>query len=429
MAATDARPIPRKNVAYRLYFAIRKNDGTLITSWTGADTELSADGAAFADATNEATEIGTSGCGYLDLTSGEMNVDNLIVKTTVTNTDALTVVTMLYPMESADAVPANLVQVDGTVNASATLTLTAIAAPITGNITGNLSGSVGSVTGAVGSVTGAVGSVTGNVGGNVTGSVGSVVGAVGSVTGDIGGLAAGAITDVADAVWDAVSADHVDAGSTGEVLSNAGGGSTPATIAAAVWDEALAGHAGVGSAGAALTAAGSAGDPWSTALPGAYGAGTAGELLGTTIPAAIATVDTVVDTTAVTVATNLNATISSRASQASVDTLAGYVDTEVTAIKARTDLIPDAPAAVGSAMTLTSGERLAVALALLTYTDGVEAGYTPQEALRIIAAATAGLVSGADVNEPVFRSIANNADRITATTDGFGNRLTVTLTP
>jgi hypothetical protein len=41
-----------------------------------------------------------------------------------------------------------------------------------GNITGNLSGSVGSVTGAVGSVTGAVGSVTGNVGGNVTGTVG-----------------------------------------------------------------------------------------------------------------------------------------------------------------------------------------------------------------------------------------------------------------
>lgn len=59
--------------------------------------------------------------------------------------------------------------------------LTAINLPdqtmnITGDITGNLSGSVGSVTGAVGSVTGAVGSVTGNVGGNVTGSVGSVVG-------------------------------------------------------------------------------------------------------------------------------------------------------------------------------------------------------------------------------------------------------------
>lgn len=47
---------------------------------------------------------------------------------------------------------------------------------ITGNITGNLSGSVGSVTGAVGSVTGAVGSVAGNVDGNVTGSVGSLAG-------------------------------------------------------------------------------------------------------------------------------------------------------------------------------------------------------------------------------------------------------------
>lgn len=63
----------------------------------------------------------------------------------------------------------------------------------TGNITGNISGSVGSVTGAVGSVTGAVGSVTGNVGGNVTGSVGSVVGAVGSVTGNVGGNVTGSV--------------------------------------------------------------------------------------------------------------------------------------------------------------------------------------------------------------------------------------------
>ncbi len=118
--------------------------------------------------------------------------------------------------------------------------LTAINLPnqtmdIIGNITGNLSGSVGSVTGAVGSV---------------TGSVGSVTGAVGSVTGDIGRLAAGAITDVEDAVWDAVLANHLDAGSTGF----------------------------------ALNAAGSAGDPWGTALPGAYASGTAGHIIGTAIP-------------------------------------------------------------------------------------------------------------------------------------------------
>jgi len=49
---------------------------------------------------------------------------------------------------------------------------------------------------------------------------------------------------------------------------------------------------------------------------------------------------------------NLNATVSSRATQTSVDTIDDFVDTEVAAIKAKTDLIPASPAAVGSAMTL-----------------------------------------------------------------------------
>lgn len=44
-----------------------------------------------------------------------------------------------------------------------------------------------------------------------------------------------------------------------------------------------------------LDAAGSAGDPWSTELPGAYGAGTAGKIVGDNINAPIATIDTVVD--------------------------------------------------------------------------------------------------------------------------------------
>jgi hypothetical protein len=70
-------------------------------------------------------------------------------------------------------------------------------------------------------------------------------------------------------------------------------------IADAVWDELLSGHAISGSAGEALSAAGTAGDPWTTLLPGAYGAGTAGKLVGD----------------------NINATISSRATQTSVDDL------------------------------------------------------------------------------------------------------------
>lgn len=74
-----------------------------------------------------------------------------------------------------------------------------------------------------------------------------------------------------------------------------------------------------------LDGASSAGDPWSTALPGEYGAGTAGLLIGTTLPAAIAdlptntefeartlaaadyvvTTDTIAGVTTVTTATNL----------------------------------------------------------------------------------------------------------------------------
>jgi len=63
-----------------------------------------------------------------------------------------------------------------------------------------------------------------------------------------------------------------------------GGGSAPtaAAVADAVWDEALADHAVSGSAGAGLSAAQSAGDPWSTALPGAYSAGTAGKIISDT---------------------------------------------------------------------------------------------------------------------------------------------------
>ena len=103
MAASDARPVPRKNTAFRFYFAIRKpSDSTLITTWAGADSEVSLDGAAFADCTNEATEIGTTGCGYIDLTAAEMNADAVVLKVTVTNTGAVPLVFTLFPEEAGD---------------------------------------------------------------------------------------------------------------------------------------------------------------------------------------------------------------------------------------------------------------------------------------------------------------------------------------
>jgi hypothetical protein len=168
---------------------------------------------------------------------------------------------------------------------------------ITGNVTGNLSGSAGSVTGAVGSVTGAVGSVTGNVGGNVVGSVASVTAAV--TVGTISNNVITAASINADAITAAKIADGaIDAATFAAGAINAAALATDAVneIVDQVWEETLTDHSGTsGSTAAALNAAGSAGDPWSTALPGAYGAGTAGKIIGDNINAPIATVDTVVD--------------------------------------------------------------------------------------------------------------------------------------
>lgn len=103
MASTDALPVPRKNVAYRVTFPIYKNDGTLITAATGLDSEVSKDAGTFADCTNEATEIATSsGVYYLDLTATEMNADCVAVIVKTTSTGAAIPSFVLYPQETGD---------------------------------------------------------------------------------------------------------------------------------------------------------------------------------------------------------------------------------------------------------------------------------------------------------------------------------------
>jgi hypothetical protein len=252
-----------------------------------------------ADATN------LPGVYLFDLTQAETNCDLLILAPkSSTSGVALEPLFLFTEPEIRDV---NTTQISGDSTVADTLeslldggggTLTA---NITGSITGNLSGSVGSVTGAVGSVTGAVGSVTGNVGGSVgsvaTGGITSASFAAGAInaaaiaTGaiDADAVAADAGTEIATAVW---------ALATRTLTANTNlNDPTAAAIADAVWDEVLSGHAGVGSTGAALSAAGGSGDPWSTALPGAYGAGTAGKILGD----------------------NLNATVGSRSSHSAAD--------------------------------------------------------------------------------------------------------------
>lgn len=103
MAATDARPVPRKNVAFRVTFPILDSDGDLVAGAAGLDSEISKDGGAFADCTNEATEIATSsGVYFLDLTATEMNADTVAIVVKTTTTDAKTTTIVMYPEESGD---------------------------------------------------------------------------------------------------------------------------------------------------------------------------------------------------------------------------------------------------------------------------------------------------------------------------------------
>jgi hypothetical protein len=188
------------------------------------------------------------------------------------------------------------------------------------------------------------------------------------------------VAAIADAVWDEAIAGHLASGTAGlyvgtinsvvaaikaktDVMPSA------ADVADAVWDEALSGHAGAGSAGEALTGAGTAGDPWTAPL-GGYGAGTAGQIVYDFLDAAVSSVGggsaptaaeiadavwdetiaghIVVGSTGVNLATACNTVTSGTsgnvALKALIDAVDNFVDTEVAAIKAKTDFLPSVAA-------------------------------------------------------------------------------------
>lgn len=150
--------------------------------------------------------------------------------------------------------------------------------------------------------------------------------------------------DVIDGLVDAIKAktDQLAFTVANQVDANAltgGGGASAADVADAVWDEAMAGHVGVGTAGKAVA----------DAL----------EDTSTTIPNTLVDIENKIDVIATDTTTEIPASITALDSK--IDTIDNYIDTEVAAIKAKTDNLPASPAAVGSAMTLTSGERTAIA--------------------------------------------------------------------
>lgn len=113
MAASDAKPFPKKNEAYRVTFPIFDADGDLVSGAADLDSEISKDGGTFADCTNEATEIATSsGIYYLDLTSTEMNADTVAIIVKTSTSGAKTTPLVMYPVEDGD-IPVNVRQIEG----------------------------------------------------------------------------------------------------------------------------------------------------------------------------------------------------------------------------------------------------------------------------------------------------------------------------
>lgn len=77
-------------------------------------------------------------------------------------------------------------------------------------------------------------------------------------------------------------------------------------------------------------------------------------------------------------------------------------------------------AVAGDAMALTTGAVDAV------LDEAVEGTVTLRQALRIVLSVLAGKISGAPTGPLLFRDIGDTKDRITATVDADGNRLSVT---
>lgn len=273
---------------------------------------------------------------------------------------------------------------------------------------------------------------------------------------------------IADAVWDEAIAGHLGAGSTGLALNGAGAAGDP-------WGTALPGAYGAGTAGKILgdnidaaissrmaTYTQPTGfltaifptDPadqsliiaatntiladtnailLDTAEIGAAGAGLTalGDLrianLDTTVSSRLAgtsyaaPLDAAGTRAAVGLATaNLDTQFGAVATQSLLATVAGYIDTEVAAIKAKTDNLPASPAATGAQMALTAAAVDAV------LDEIVEGTTTFRELLRGFASALVGKASGLGTTTAVFRDIGDTKDRITATVDADGNRTAVT---
>lgn len=348
----NALPYPMYGLAWTIVFPLLDADGDLVSAATTPDSERSLNGDTFADCTNEMTEIATnSGIYYLTLTAAEMTADIVTVQAKSATAGMKTTVATLYPRKLV------------AFKASATVS----------------------------------------------------AGAAGTITFDAGTRSAiddfyngMIVVAVLDGLTEArVITDYV--GSTGVASVSPNWNTTPdsddtfivylppehpfmSVANVTMWNS------------AAIASPHTAGYPAVTIKDGT-GTGEIDTTSGGVLVAALAAnaiTATAINADAFTAAkfaadvtTELQ---SGLATAAALDTIDNFLDTEVQAIKDKTDLIPN-----------------------------TVDGKTLTEALVIILSALAGKASGLGTTTAVFRSIDDTVDRITATVDADGNRSAVTL--
>jgi uncharacterized protein YunC (DUF1805 family) len=112
------------------------------------------------------------------------------------------------------------------------------------------------------------------------------------------------------------------------------------------------------------------------------------------------------------------------ASQASVNTIDDFLDTEIAALTTAVTTIDDL---LDTEMPALTAAVAALPTTLLDLSDGIETGLTLRQAVRLLTAASAGKLSGAATTTITIRNaVADSKARITATVDADGNRSAVT---
>jgi hypothetical protein len=115
---------------------------------------------------------------------------------------------------------------------------------------------------------------------------------------------------------------------------------------------------------------------------------------------------------------NLDAAVSTRLASASYT---APDNADILLIKAKTDNLPAAPAAVGDIPTANQN-----ADALLDRAAGIETSWTVRQGLRVMLASMAAKLSGAATSTVSIRDVGDTKDRIVATVDANGNRSAIT---